>query len=186
MRPQREERLQLPSCPWSSPKISNKTYWLCLKGKAQASQQETADSGFNLPPWHLLEGPTCSSGAFHERTGAPTASTTPVSCSELSPSPRNGAKAAQRNTGPPSAPPGARRRQNGLLLCSLLAPGQCRHSEALGSPSEPLAGAPAPSSLRYWSRTRYLVDKADGGSLTAIEKLHVDDLELFQADVKSL
>lgn len=58
-----------------------------------------------------------------------------------------------------------------------------------GRPLETLAGAPATSStLRpsHRSRTRYLVDEADGWSLTAIEKLHIDDLELFQADVKSL
>lgn len=36
------------------------------------------------------------------------------------------------------------------------------------------------------SRTRYLIDEADGWGLTAIEELHVDDLELLQADVKSL
>lgn len=34
--------------------------------------------------------------------------------------------------------------------------------------------------------SRHLVDEADGGSLAAIKEFHIDDLELFQADVEGL
>lgn len=46
--------------------------------------------------------------------------------------------------------------------------------------------SPATLCSSHGWRTRYLVDEADGRGLAAIEELHVDDLELFQADVKSL
>ena len=35
-------------------------------------------------------------------------------------------------------------------------------------------------------KSPHLVDEADGGGLTAVEEVHVDDLQLLQADVEGL
>lgn len=62
------------------------------------------------------------------------------------------------------------------LESSLILPSK----KAFGKPWEPLAPPGYP-----WI-SRHLVDEADGGSLAAVKEFHIDDLELFQADVEGL
>lgn len=60
-------------------------------------------------------------------------------------------------------------------------------SPLLLPPKKPLENLGSPwLHLGYPWISRHLVDEADGGSLAAIKEFHIDDLELFQADVEGL